>query len=158
MRVFNWFDKLLVGLLYIVLIFLVGVTFLQVVMRYFFNHPLTWAEELIGVVMIYFVLIGAAWGVRKSIHISMEVFAKWIFGEKAIIPVIIEISLYGMLAIFMIFYGRDIVELTRFQILPATGLKAADAYFALIVSGVIMLVFVLERFIYLFLRRGEIRR
>ncbi len=47
---------------------------LQVFARYALNHPLTWSEELARYLFVWMTFIGASYGVRHNIHISMEAF------------------------------------------------------------------------------------
>ena len=55
------------------LIFLLVV--LAVVMRYVFNDPLIWGEELIVALLTWMVFLGAAAAVRSQMHIRIDVMA-----------------------------------------------------------------------------------
>ena len=46
---------------------------LQVVLRYVFNDPLTWGEELIVGLFTWMVFIGAAAAIRSHMHIRIDV-------------------------------------------------------------------------------------
>ncbi|WHH59073.1 TRAP transporter small permease [Petroclostridium sp. X23] len=46
----------------------------QVFMRYIFNYPLVWSEELARYLFVWLAFIGAGYGVRHHIHIEMEAF------------------------------------------------------------------------------------
>ena len=48
---------------------------LAVVMRYVFNNPLTWGEELIVALLTWMVFLGAAAAVRSQMHIRIDVMA-----------------------------------------------------------------------------------
>ena len=48
---------------------------LAVVLRYVFNDPLTWGEELIVAMLTWMVFIGAAAAVRSQMHIRIDVLA-----------------------------------------------------------------------------------
>ena len=48
---------------------------LSVVLRYVFNDPLTWGEELIVAMLTWMVFIGAAAAVRSQMHIRIDVMA-----------------------------------------------------------------------------------
>jgi TRAP-type C4-dicarboxylate transport system permease small subunit len=48
---------------------------LAVVMRYVFNDPLTWGEELIVALLTWMVFLGAAAAVRSQMHIRIDVMA-----------------------------------------------------------------------------------
>ncbi|MDP1989652.1 MAG: TRAP transporter small permease [Syntrophales bacterium] len=46
---------------------------IAVVMRYVFNNPLTWGEELIVCLLTWMVFLGAAAAVRSQMHIRIDV-------------------------------------------------------------------------------------
>lgn len=48
---------------------------LAVVMRYVFNNPLTWSEELIVALLTWMVFLAAAAAVRSQMHIRIDVIA-----------------------------------------------------------------------------------
>lgn len=48
---------------------------LSVVLRYVFNDPLTWGEELIVALLTWMVFLGAAAAVRSQMHIRIDVVA-----------------------------------------------------------------------------------
>lgn len=48
------------------------VLFLQVIMRFVFNMPLSWVEELARYLQIWITFLGIGYGVRKGSHISMD--------------------------------------------------------------------------------------
>lgn len=48
------------------------VLFAQIVMRYLFNTPLIWSEEVARYLFVYFTFIGIGLGIRKNSHIRME--------------------------------------------------------------------------------------
>lgn len=47
-------------------------TIIQVVMRYFFNHSLTWSEELARYAFIWFVYTSATYAVRYQRHVKFN--------------------------------------------------------------------------------------
>lgn len=48
-----------------------GLVLVQVVLRYVFNVPLVWVEEMTVFLMIWMAFMGAAIGVRRGAHIAM---------------------------------------------------------------------------------------
>lgn len=51
---------------------LTAITFLQVVMRYVFNDPLTWSEEAARYLFVWVSLVGAGAAVGRGAHYGME--------------------------------------------------------------------------------------
>lgn len=50
------------------------VLFLQIVMRYIFNNPLIWSEEMARYLFIWMAFIGVGYGIKYDLHIKMEAF------------------------------------------------------------------------------------
>lgn len=57
------------------------VLFIQIVMRYVFNHPLIWSEEMARYLFIWMAFIGVGYGIKYDLHIKMEAFLT-IFPKK----------------------------------------------------------------------------
>ncbi len=134
-------DVFLKFTLRILLLVMVVITFLQVLMRYVFNSPLTWAEETIGVLMIYFGLIGGSFGIYYGIHISLEIFVEKFMKKWDRQIKILEVFIYIFFGLIEIIYGIQIMKLTVFQMLPATGFPVRYTYLALPIAGVVMIFF-----------------
>ena len=89
----------------------------QVVLRYVFNDPLTWSEEMARIVFIYlaFLGIGAAYGRRRHMFIDALVIEL-----PATLKRIVEFSVVGIASAFLIavivITIRSIVELHRMDI------------------------------------------
>ncbi len=144
---FDKTDKVIIAFLGALIVFLVVLTSVQVVMRYVFDSPLTWAGEFIGIVMIYFGLIGGSWGIKRGIHIALEVFVQRYFKSLKLFADVLEIASYCAIGVFELIYGINIVQLSRYEILPATGIKASYVYMAIPVAGAIMFFFSTEKII-----------
>ena len=134
-------DHFLKYFLIFLLLSMVFITFLQVVMRYAFNSPLTWAEETVGVLMIYFGLIGGSLGVYYYLHISLEFFLKKFLKKQEKFIKYGEIFLYIGFGLIEIVCGIQIMKLTKFQVIPATGLPVPYTYLALPIAGIVMIIF-----------------
>ena len=52
-----------------------GLLVISVALRYVFNNPLTWGEELIVALLTWMVFLGAAAAVRSQMHIRIDVVA-----------------------------------------------------------------------------------
>jgi len=148
-------DYFLKYFLRILLLLMVAITFFQVMMRYVFNSPLTWAEETVGLIMIYFGLIGGSLGIYYCLHISLEYFLKKFLKKQEKLIRYIEIFLYIGFAFIEIIYGVQLMKLTRFSVLPATNLPVIYSYLALPIAGIIMTLFAVTLIVRL--KRGDNR-
>ena len=102
----------------------------QVVLRYVFNDPLTWSEEMARILFIYlaFVGIGAAYGRRRHMFIDALILEL-----PATLKRIVEFSVVGIASAFLIavivITLRSIVELHRMDITtPALDYPMALVY------------------------------
>ena len=78
-----------------------GLVILAVVLRYVFNDPLTWGEELIVGLFIWMVFVGAAAAVRSQMHIRIDVMGPvfrnpkmyWLNTMTLVIGIVIIVTL-----------------------------------------------------------------
>ena len=137
--VFNW---VYIGLIFcskFLIVALVAVTSTHVFMRYVLGGGLRWAEEVALILVIWFTFIAMALGVKKNLHISINVLPKrmpqWLdtglFKLKALVIFIV--------AFVMVYYGRDLFRAGMRSTLPATGMPAGIQHLAIPVAGVLML-------------------
>lgn len=113
----------------------------QVVLRYVFNDPLTWSEEMARIVFIYlsFLGIGAAYGRRR--HMAIDAL---IILLPARIRRAVEFSVVGIATAFLItvivLTARSMAELYRVEITtPALDFPMAYVYL-IIPLGLSMLI------------------
>ncbi|RQM59906.1 TRAP transporter small permease [Aeromonas enteropelogenes] len=72
-KLMHQLEEAIIGLLLVSTALLV---FLEVVMRFFFDTGLLWAQELTLNLCAWMVLFGASWGVRVGAHIGVDAFIK----------------------------------------------------------------------------------
>ena len=105
----KFYDKLtktisLIGGLLVLAMTLIGL--LQVVMRYIFNSPLTWTEELARYIFVYITFLGASVLLYERSHLFVEIiFNNLKPAVKRIVQLIIDIIVCGF-SVFLIFSSR----------------------------------------------------
>ena len=60
----------------ILLAFTVTLSFIQVILRYFFNAGFAWVPEIVVFAFISMTLLGASTGIRNGVHIGVDVIVK----------------------------------------------------------------------------------
>jgi TRAP-type C4-dicarboxylate transport system permease small subunit len=55
----------------ILLLFMVTVTFLQIILREFFNFSLNWSDEVTQLCMTWMVLFGSIWATKNNHHLNI---------------------------------------------------------------------------------------
>ena len=102
----------------------------QVVMRYVFNDPLEWSEELARLVFISlaFVGIGAAYGRRRHMFIDALVILLPA-GAKRIVEVAVVVIATAFLIAVIVISAQSIVDLHRMDVTtPALEVPMAYVY------------------------------
>ena len=102
----------------------------QVVLRYVFNDPLTWSEEMARIVFIYlaFIGIGAAYGRRKHMAIDAVVILLPQGIKRAVEYTVVGIASAFLLAVIMLTL-RSMLELHRMDVTtPALEYPMAFVY------------------------------
>lgn len=136
-RAFNFLEDILAGgLLFI------GVTviFYGVIMRYFFNDPQPWVDEISQWLIILGTLIGASVALRNNHHISVEMLYDRL-PLRGRFMVTIFAHMVGLLfGIFVLRYGFELVAFVH-----KTGQKSTDTgiflyivYFILPLMGALL--------------------
>lgn len=116
----------------------------QVFARYVLQNAPAWAEQSALVLMMWFVLLAAAVGVRERFHIAMTA------ATNAFPPGVAHASRYVALGVILIFgasmayWGADLVMRTWSHQIPTLGIPRGFAYLPLPLSGALITLFALE--------------
>ena len=125
----------------------------QVVGRYIFNDTPTWAEALALQLVLYVTALGVAVGVRDAGHIGLESLVS-LLSEKWRLRV--EIVIHGFVVLFgalMAQAGWLWTSIKWSDIKPMLGVPVGADYLALVVAGVLIVLFSIEHIVALI--RGE---
>lgn len=121
------------------------IVLLQVVFRYVLNSPLAWTEEMARFLLIWIVLLGAAVGVKRKSHFSVDILTKK-FSEKANrwLQFVLDIFMFILIFDVMVFNGVYLTNLTVRQISPALHIRMSYVYSAVLVGGILSCCYILE--------------
>ena len=72
-KILDILDKIEVAVASLVLLVLICVTFFGVLMRYIFNNPFTWEEELQLACMVWITFLAAPAAFRTKSHVAIEI-------------------------------------------------------------------------------------
>ena len=158
----HWYSRLCGALskasLVLAIFGLVGIIVsvqVQVVGRYVFNDTPTWAEALALQLVLYVTALGVAVGVRDAGHIGLEslvsLLPEWMRLK-------VEILIHALVALFggiMTWSGWIWTKLKWDELDPMLGLPAGLDYLALVIAGVLIVLFSFEHIVAL-LRDEEV--
>lgn len=130
----------------ICIISMVLIIFYQVLMRTLFSKTPRWSEEFtISILMLYTGFLGAAVAYRERMHIGIKILLmKMKTRTRGIFFFAIDVVV-GLFAVAMIVYGGLLAWGFRGQILPATGISVGLSYLPIPLSGIVFLLFVIEK-------------
>ncbi len=147
-RVSDLLSKLSTLALWLAGIGLVAMTVIvayQVFMRFVINSSPSWTEAGSIMIMTWFIFLGAAVGVRERFHMGFDVLLYVLpSSAKPWLRGISDIAIFAFAA-GMIFFGGSLALRGWSVRIPVLGLPQTFTYLPIIVSGVLMCLFTLER-------------
>jgi TRAP-type C4-dicarboxylate transport system permease small subunit len=148
-------DRVLEVFAVVALAIMLSLTVFQVLLRYLFNKPTSWSEEITLFILVWFGYISMAIGVRKDSHISLE-FIYDRFGPKG--KRILDVGRYLLLlvlSVMMSIYAFPMISIGNTNTMPATQISRAVLYAPALVGGLLMTLFSLVNLITVFKRGGQ---
>ncbi|MDQ0338285.1 TRAP-type C4-dicarboxylate transport system permease small subunit [Caldalkalibacillus uzonensis] len=133
MKVLRWLDEHLEEYMLILLsVIAVVIVFYQVFMRYVMGDSSRWSEELARYLFIWLIYIGISYGVKRQRHISVDALSMVLSARGKVILNIIANMLFLFFAVFMVFYGYQVMMyiFDRGQTSAGLGLPMGYVYAA----------------------------
>lgn len=105
----------------------------------------SWPEvpEVSGVLLIWFGLLGAAYGIRQRVHLGVDVLTKRLPPAARAVLGRLAAALVAAFGVLLAVYGAKLAASVT-NTLPATGLGASVQYFPAVAGGVLIAVFAAE--------------
>lgn len=119
----------------------------QVFSRYVLNDSPSWSEPLSIHLMAWFIMLGAAVGVRESVHLGLDIVR---YLMKPSVQKIMDLVSLGLIVFFggaMVYYGIQLCRGTWTATIPVLGWPGGVDFFPLICGGLLIALFGAERFI-----------
>ncbi|GLK86929.1 ABC transporter permease [Ancylobacter defluvii] len=129
------------------LVIMTAVVGWQVFGRYMLNDTPNWAEPLSLQFMSWFILLGAAVGVRDSVHLGLDlvhhVSPPW--AQKAMD--LVSLTLVAGFGVAMAWYGAKLAIGTWTATIPVLGWPGGVDFFPLVLGGILIALFAAERLV-----------
>lgn len=144
--VLTWLSR---GSLYVSGLGMIAMTIIvgwQIFARYVLNDTPSWSEPLSLHLMSWFILLGAAVGVRESVHLGLD------FVRHSASPLIqraMDLTSLGLMVLFgiaMSVYSILLAAGTWAATIPVLGWPGGVDFFPMIAGGVLIALFSAERF------------
>ena len=127
-------------------VFFTVFVFLQVIFRYFFKSPISWAEELTMLTFQWCVFLGAAIAVRHGIHFKLDFLTRHFSAKIKFWAEIFASLMMAIIALTMVLKGWSMVLLTRNSFFATFKLSRGVSYAAIPVSGILIIIYLVPIF------------
>lgn len=117
----------------------------QVFGRYVLGSSPSWAEQSALTLMIWFIFLGGAAGVREGFHIRIIAFENMVSKPKRRIMRQFSNGVVGICGLAMLWWGGELVLRTWSHVIPSLGIPRGMAYLAIPIAGALTALFSLER-------------
>jgi TRAP-type C4-dicarboxylate transport system permease small subunit len=117
------------------------IAMVQIIMRYFFNSPFFWSEELLRLTFIWVCYLGWTLASRNKSHVSITVFISRLppMGQK--IMETFNAFLLILFSVFMIWFGIKMADVGRMTNAVTLPISFALVYAIVPVTNFIILVY-----------------
>ena len=129
--------------------------FLQVLIRFVFQYPLPWTDEIARIAFVYCIFVGATIAVRENSHLSVDFLLVILPKRVARAAVFLGVLLVGVFLIFVTWQGVVLVLATGVQMSPVMQVPFKYLYLILPVSGALMLLYLVANMLALIRGKGE---
>lgn len=127
---------------------LLAMTFIigwQVFGRFVLNSSPSWSEQTALTLMIWFVFLAGAAGVREGFHIRIIAVERSLTKSRQKRLRIVSNIVVGFCGLAMLWWGGELVIRTWSHTIPSLGLPRGMAYLGIPISGALIALFSLER-------------
>ncbi|MCC8189042.1 MAG: TRAP transporter small permease [Planctomycetes bacterium] len=122
---------------------LIGLMFVSIIFRYLVRSPFMWAEEVIGLLFLWAIMLGAVSAQKVNGHLSVDLLVKKFPPTlRSVTTIVIKLVFAGVL-VLMIGYGWDLSLEARDKITNMLSISYTYIDLAVPVGAAGMLVYLL---------------
>lgn len=129
------------------LLVMTAIIAMQVFARYVLNASPAWAEQAALLLMIWYVFIAAAAGVREGFHIRIAIFADKLPAKTRHVVIIVSQFIVVVFGAAMAYYGVELAQATWDHVIPTLGISRGYAYAPIALSGIMITGFAIEQLV-----------
>lgn len=150
----RWVEAVFIGL---ALAFTSALLFVNVILRYVFLEPLSWAEELTMYLMVWIVFVGGSIVVRTRGHVAVDVLPLLLSRHgKRRLSVAVTVVAIVFFAAFFYYSGLHTLRVRASgQVMPAMLAPMWLAYLAMPIGSLLMGLRTIQRLVGLLAGAGD---
>ena len=140
-KILDFVETILDKICMVFLLGMIGVGFLQILLRYFFARPFAWAEELLIAANIWFVFLAAVVTLRNRRHIAVTMVVDLIKSSK--VRQVIDLIGKILIAIFLVYLIWGTIKIQPMQAsyrTPTLRLPRNYLSISVLISAILMFV------------------
>ncbi len=131
-----------------------AITIYSIVMRYFLNEPLLWADEVTGWMLVAIVMFGVAEAYRQGDHIAIDVLTSRISGRaREATEIIADLAVFGFSVVLAlstwesVVFARDFGVYTDGNVEIETWILQTPIFIGAVLMGVLSFLRLAERIV-----------
>lgn len=133
----NRFEDILLVAMFVAM---VGIIFVQVIMRYVFNNSLAWSEELGKFLFVWLSWVGISIGARRREHIQITMLVdKMPYKSARMMDALVELILIGICGITA-YYGMTLVFSQAGTHFAGIKISMSWGYLSVVIGCVLMII------------------
>jgi TRAP-type C4-dicarboxylate transport system permease small subunit len=138
-------DRIVNGVLALILGAMTVLVFASVVLRYVMNSPVTWSEELASLLFAWITFVGAFVGFRSRSHIAIDTLVVFLSPSvRGAIGRMVDVVVLCVLGLF-VWQGVRLCVTTWGLEFPAMEISRGYLYLSLPLGAALMIIAVVER-------------
>ncbi len=146
-RALGYLESVLNALCRALLALIIVVISYSVVMRYVFNRPPAWAEELCRFTFIWVVMLGAIVVTREQSHIEFTILLDSLPQRlRSVVVFMNRLLMLGFCGV-LVWQGAAIYPIVAEAASPTFAISMGWIYLAIPVAGVFMAVYIVENMV-----------
>ena len=122
-----------------------GIIGWQVFARFVLNASPAWTESTALLLMLYYILLAAAVGVREGFHLGVRVLLDNLAPTAKRMALRLIDILVGLFGLLMLINGARLAAFTADHVIPTLGVSRSVAYWPFVISGTLIVIFCAER-------------
>ena len=138
-------DRIVGGVLALILGAMTALVFASVVLRYVLNSPVTWSEELASLLFAWITFVGAFVGFRSRSHIAIDTLVVFLpVRVRRAIGRMVDVTVLCVLGLF-VWQGTRLCLTTWGLEFPAMEISRGYLYLSLPLGAALMIVAIVEQ-------------
>lgn len=129
----------------------------QVFARYVLDASPAWGEQAALLLMIWYVMLAAAAGVREQFHIRIAVFVETLPAGWQRSAIVLAHAVVAAFGVALVFWGTELTLATWEHVIPTLALPRGVAYLPMPLAGLLIAAFSVEHVVAV-LRHDEVRQ